>query len=343
MAGLIEKMNSLPKANTVNIAEIVEGNKEEKDVLRTDSGTEETKQLKSHEDVVEKDPKDEAKTANKEEPKEQPKAATSPDVEEPESTATQERKDAYKQRKIKEADKKAENLQKELDDAKREKDEWKRQAQTVAERSKPAVPRTELEQPKAIDINKDPVGYLAKGLDDVNKRYAAIEHEQTVNAAMSELNELESQSSSKLPDYNEVMKHAEDSEVAKMKLMNPNASEIAIRKGFKNDKVKAAAMFIAQGRDPIESIYNLARVGYGYRPKENVAESKVDKAKEKADAEKARFDAVNKNKSKSATGLSAGGSSGETELRGPSTTKKRTLKEFAQLTKQQKDADYIPE
>ncbi len=343
MAGLIEKMNSLPKANTVNIAEIVEGNKEEKDVLRTDSGTEETKQLKSHEDVVEKDPKDEAKTANKEEPKEQPKAATSPDVEEPESTATQERKDAYKQRKIKEADKKAENLQKELDDAKREKDEWKRQAQTVAERSKPAVPRTELEQPKDIDINKDPVGYLNKGLQDVNKKYAEIQYQQTVSAAVSEFAELKNDFSKSNPDFSDVMKHAEDIEVAKFKLSNPNVPEGTIRKMFKDAEVTEAAKYIAAGKDPVKSIYEFAKVAYGYRPKENVAESKVDKAKEKADAEKARFDAVNKNKSKSATGLSAGGSSGETELRGPSTTKKRTLKEFAQLTKQQKDADYIPE
>lgn len=340
MSALIDKMNSLPKANTVVI-----GGDDRDDINNNEHDDNEPTKPSLKDEASAKPPKDEK-------PAPADKEASAPKEEqEPAANATKEQREAYKQRKLKVADEEkaaakaeAEQYKRELEEARKEREEWKKQAQTVANRqNQPEQPTKKPAEANAPDISKDPVGFLAKGLDEVNNKFRAMEHQNTVNAAMGELAELEGQYASKAPDYNDVMKHAEDSEVAKMKLLNPNANEAAIRQGFKNDKVKAAAMFIAQGKDPVDSLYNLARVGYGYQPKEKPVDPKEKAAADKKEAEKARFDAVNKNKSKSATGLSAGGSSTDTEVRGPQTTKKRTLRDFAKLTKEQKDADYIQE
>lgn len=332
MSALLDKMNSLPKAKTVEIGEgdglpEVDFNEQTDQTDETDAVKEPGKSEETKEIVAKEQPEEE-----KEPPKDAPKAE----------------RDAYKQRKIKAADEEkqaakaeTERFKKELEQVRKEKEEWMKQAQTVADRAKAPQATIQKETQPEVDINKDPVGFLAKKIDEVNNKFKDMEHQQTLSAAHEELIELEGKfSSEKASDYYDVMKHAEDSEVAKMKVANPNVNEATIRKSFKEDKIKAAVRFLSQGRDPVEGLYQLAKAGYGYQPKEKHVDQKVEADKKKSEQEKIRFDAVNKNKNKSATGLSAGGSTGDVEIRGAQTTKGRTLRDFAKLTKDQKDADY---
>ncbi len=312
MSALLDKMNSLPQANSVDIAATDEGKTNDKPI---------------EEVIITADPVKDVVIAEEKEP---------------EAKTPQEKNvSEYKQRKIKAADEKAakesqraEKAEQELKAVRESEQEWKRQAQRVAEQRQTATPETKkVEQ---IDITKDPVGYLDKRISEVNARYQAMEQQQTVNAAQNELRGLEDTFSKTTTDYGEVMKGFEDATIAKMKVFNPNINESYAREQFQKDKVTAAVQFLAQGRDPIKGIYEAARAGYAYVPKK--VEAVADTSK--ADAERAKFDAVNKNKSKSASGLSAGGSAGETELRGPETTKGRKLSDFARLTKAQKEVDY---
>lgn len=333
MSALIDKMNSLPKASSVIL-----GGDDEIVINDQQEGASEAEPAKEQ-------LKDQQEPAATEKPKE-----AAQEDKEPPANATKEQREAYKQRKLKAADEaaasskaEAEKYKKEAEDARKEREEWKKQAQDVARRSAPTPdPAKQTPAKQEIDITKDPVGYLAKGLEDVNKRYEALEIQQTTVAAKAELAELENDFAKSNADYHDLMKHAEDTEVKKAKLFNPNANEAAIRANFQNDKIKAAVTLLANGHDPVKGLYDLTMASYNYQPKAKEPDPKLATDKKKAD-EKSRFDAVNKNKSKSATGLSAGGSTTETEVRGPSTTKKRTLRDFAKLTKEQKDADYVQE
>lgn len=335
MSALLEKMNSLPKSTTAILGDDDAGAPEGNEDNNTDKPA-------NGDDVGNEEEADEPVDKRT-------KAAPSSEADEdkePPKTAPKAEKDAYKQRKLKQADEEkaaakadAERLKQELEEARKEKEEWKKQAQRTDR--PPATQATPVEKKDpAAEMAKDPVAFLAKGLDEANKRINSFENEKTTNAASAELAEMETKyKTEKATDYDDVMKHAEDAEVAKMQIANPKLTEASIRKAFKDDKLKAAVMFLVQGRDPVEGLYQLAKTGYGYQPKTTPADTKT----EKSEAEKKRFDAVNKNKNKSATGLSAGGHTGAVEVRGPETTKKRTLRDFASLTKEQKDADYIAE
>lgn len=331
--GLLDKIKELPQGNSIDLAAPSNNQIEEID---DDQGNKE---------IVETN-------APEKEGKEEPvKPETSEEDKEPAKDATQEVRDAYKQRKLKKADEDAkaakadaEQARKEAKEAREQAEQWRKQAEAIASRPvAPVAQQTAQPQETSIDPNKDPVGYLVNEVNGIKKQYSTLENSLTVKAASDELSGMERAYADKAPDYNDVMKHAEDTEVKKALLINPKASEAAIRQKFKDDKVKAAVNFMVHGRDPVEGLYNYAKTAYGFQPKAQVesAEDKAAREKESKDAaEKARFAAVNKNKAKGASGLSAGGSAGDTELRGPDSTKGRKLKDFARLTKAQKDADY---
>ncbi|MDE2233464.1 MAG: hypothetical protein KGJ90_05135 [Patescibacteria group bacterium] len=256
-----------------------------------------------------------------------------------------EEKEGYKQRKAKkeaeakEAKERAERAEKELEEYKRREEYWRKAAEQQKQ-SPTVATKEEAVAADAPDPKKDPAGYIIHELTESKKKLNQMETQQLFVSAHNELSGMESEYRKKAPDYDDVLQHAEEAEVAKGKILFPQATEAQIRQNFKNQKVQLAIRLIQAGRDPVEGIYNYAKNGYGYIPKSSPAKDADAAEATKAEIEKKRFEAVKKNKGKSATGLSAGASHGDIEERGAETTKGRTLRQFARLTKDQKDVDY---
>lgn len=333
MAGLLEKIKSLPQTNRVYF----EG-----------EGSDNTAQGEtSHEEhQTPPETKPEAAQPEKKVEAEKPVEEAIGDVEPPKNAPKAE-KDAYRERRLKAADeekadakREAAELKKELEREKQEKADWKRQAETVAQR--PQQPRTEAAQPAKAetlpDITKDPVGHLSQRLEQNEQRYKSLEDQNTNDRAFRELESLESAYAQKNPEHTDVMKFGEDESVKRNMLLNPNANEKQLRDNFKASKLDTVVKLMRSGLSEdaaVAKVHEMTKIIFGYQPK--AAPVVVE---DKTAAEKAKFAAVQKNKAKSGSGLAAGGSSANADRVGNARTNPLPLKEIAKLTKEQKNAYY---
>lgn len=314
--GLIDKINELPKSKTATLDEITGGKPEEQD------------------NELENKPVEEA--APEPEAKDEPAEV---EDKEPAKDAPKEEVDAYKQRKVKKADREREEAIRRAEAAEAREKEAVARAERMeklalqrqeAERSKPEPEQSK----KAATIDENPRGFVegvAKDVQDVAAELKAVKLQNQRRAAEDELSTYERGFAEKTPDYADALKWAEDIEVAKAKVLNPSANEAEIRENFKMDKLRAAGMAVMNGRNPAEVLYNLT-VNAGYQKKTAATEE------QKADPVK-NFDAVKRNKEKS-SGMSGGRSAEGEKQDGPEKAKGMTLKEFARLPKDKKDAIY---
>ena len=316
--GLLSQLKELPEGKRVEIGG-------EDEVLKK-----EPKEVK--EEIVKEEPAEKANEDTTEKANEDTKGDEHEP--EPEKDAPKEAVEGYQRRKVKKYEEDAKKAREEADRAKRELEDWKKMAQTAVSRPVSEPVRAAVQEQK-LDKNKDPIGYFDKKMQMLEENNRALQMSMAVNSASEELGQLESGFEKLQPDYREAMKYAEDRIVAREKILNPGMSEATIRMKFKKDKVDAAVHFLAQGKDPVRGLYELATEAYGYTKKEEPAKTA---AADKREAEEKRFDSINKNKKKSGTPLAAGGSAGGNSTYGPEMAKGMTMKQFSKLSAAEKAA-----
>lgn len=164
-----------------------------------------------------------------------------------------------------------------------------------------------------------------KQTEDLKKELQNIRIERAYDAASAELTKQEQAYAKENPAYTDAVDYITTQEIARQKILNPKVNEVALRRKLDRERIQVAAHFESIGKDPVEGLYQLM-LNSGYSPKEEAEEKDEGK----------NFDAVKKNKAKSATSLSAGGKTGSVEA-GPESARKLTMAEFSKLSKDQKD------
>lgn len=333
MSKLLERIKELPTGDRVEISSVTDS-QQEVDNAEADKGAQKLS------DVADKQA----------DAKEAP-AAEQKSEKEPGPNAPKKEVEAYRQRKIKEADAEREAEKKEAESAKRERDEARRETEALkrenAEWERIATGRRATQpqqqpQPKAEAPNwdKNPRGVVenvAASVRNVEKAVNDLNANNTRREAVQYLEGLEAKFAASNPDYHAAIKWGEDRMVAKERAMNPNVDESAVREQFQINKLRAASQMHVNKHDPVKGLYDFF-VADGY-VKAAPATAKDDAKDDKGDRETKNFDAAKKNK-KGATPLAAGGRSAGSTTTGPEDSKGLSLRQFAKLSKADKEAMY---
>jgi len=306
---LMDKLKELQEAAPETIVEVEDLAKDDDVNIDPDTGAD-TKE-KVEEPEVEEDTEDEEGEAEEKPEK--------PEVE------------GYRKRKIK-------AFEKEAQEAKERADRLEKQLMDLS--SKLAEPRY-IEQPKpkeeavkVPDRYADPDAWVEHmltqgqtGIESVQKELQAMKLEQVYSAAQSQLIDLENAYKVSNPSYDAVIKNAVDREVKREMALDPKANETAIRAKAVRERAELAAHFLRQGKDPVASIHNFMVEVYGDVPQETV---------KKDTNEKTKFEAVTKNKAKSATGLGSGGRNADSSEIVAGSGKKLSVAQFSKLSPEEK-------
>lgn len=307
--GLKEIMETLPKESRVEFDE------------NGDIVDKETKEAK------EELPEDKAEEAEDEEAVEDKEE----NDEKSDKDDKQDKVSGYQKRKLKDYETRAEAAERRAQEAEARAQRMEQLALESAKRKE-----TVQEQPKSTipDPKENPEEYVKYHLEMGKKALEKLENlekqqetQKMWSAAQSELEGLEK--SSPFDDYDEVVKHAENAEVAKARILAPNMTEAQIRNAFKQDKVKAAIQLMRNGsKNVVEDLYNLMVQSYGYQ-KPAASTIKKDDAK--------NFDTVKKNKAKAVTPLAVGGRSGSQESLTTENAREISLAKFSKMSREEKD------
>jgi len=151
-------------------------------------------------------------------------------------------------------------------------------------------------------------GAPAEPLSPVEQRLAALENtaqrETLYKQAVTEFTTIETEFARNTPDYNQAANHMISKMAEGVRYVNPNATDAQISSFLQQQVLTFAGQAAKQGLNPAESLYLLAHEKYGYTG-QPAAQPKVD-----VDATRKRLDTVNKNRQRSATPLTSGGTTG---------------------------------
>lgn len=204
--------------------------------------------------------------------------------------------------------------------------------------SQSQIKSEENPQEKQIDPNVDPEAWLIdniqrgqKGQQELSETIKQLQFQMTLNSAKQELSGMESEFAKANNDYYDVVNHAFEREVTKQKYLNPDLSEQAIRAQLETEKVQLAARFAQSGQNPVDAMYNYMVSVYG-KPQKQEPQAE----KQKVDT----FEAIKKNKAKSATPLAAGGRGSSGNALTKEAAQNMSLAEFARLSAEDKSKIY---
>ena len=271
-------------------------------------------------------------------PEEEKAEEESEEKPEEQSNPDKEKVSGYQRRRTKEFEEQLSKANEEREYFRKQNEQMQQMMQQLmAGQSKPNQ-ESQKKQAEEIDPNTDPEGWLIdtiqksqKGQADLAETIKNLQFQMTMNSARQELSGMESEYAKANQDYYDVLNHAFEREVAKQKYLNPQLTEQAIRAQLDTEKVQLAAKFAQDGKNPVDAMYNYMVSVYG-KPQKQQTEAE----KPKVDT----FEAVKKNKAKSATSLSAGGRGSS----GNALTKEHanglSLSDFARLSAEDKNKIY---
>lgn len=277
---------------------------------------------KKEEEVVEEE------AAVEEEPEEKEEEPAEEDTKEAVSDEKQQKINGYQKRKSKEFEDKLAAMQEEREYFRKQNEELQRKLlETISPQKAAAEPE------KDVSPEEDPEKWLINNItksqqsqQELAKTIETMQMQMAMNSAKAELASMESAYAAKVSDYHQVMKHALDKMVMQEKYLNPKASEDQIRASLEAQRVQVAAKFAGMGQDPVDSLYNFMVNIYG-KPQQQASQpdKKVD-----------TFEAVKKNKAKSATPLTAGGRGSSGDQLTSEAARGLSLSDFAKLSAEDK-------
>jgi len=192
-------------------------------------------------------------------------------------------------------------------------DAKRREAEKDAKIAELMAPKPE---PKAIapDPNEDPVGYVAFKTAELERKTADLDawrqsqerekqSQNQLTAATQELGGYIQRFAATKPDFQDVAVHVEKTLAKVIRADNPGISSADLTKAVDQRVLLMASKAVNAGIDPAAYLYHVGTTEFEYKPKE--PEAPKPKAGEKPDLK-----VVDKNRRKSANGLS--GASGKT-------------------------------
>lgn len=197
-------------------------------------------------------------------------------------------------------------------------------------------PKEEIKAPERPDPMQDPDGArdydlseARKIADETKKELAEIRKENLQNKAKAELANIESDFAKSNPDFHEVVNDGYERMKKAVRATHPKATESDINSHLEEAKFSTALEAVRNGLNPAEVTYNRMKAMFDYQPKK-VTEEPVGKT------ETERYDAVKKNKAKSGSPLSSGGSTGSGNHITTQALLNMTPKEYAKLSDSEK-------
>lgn len=153
-----------------------------------------------------------------------------------------------------------------------ERSRWKTELATLQERlakletpAKPPAPEP--------DFIEDPKGYVdaktAKALDAlkaVEQKLEPVQQATEQQQFLATVARVESEFVGHTPDYYEALAHVRQVRIAQLAELYPQATQEQIGQQIVAEEVQVARSLMAQGRNPSETLYRLAKT-YGYAPK----------------------------------------------------------------------------
>ena len=143
-------------------------------------------------------------------------------------------------------------------------------AELEARISQPAADKPKVE---AVDINADPVKWLEQKQTQTQERIEQLEQERqareqinVVNQATAQLIEIENQFTAQQPDYPEVAEFLAKEIKKGIKVLNPHIGARELDQQFQMQVLRMAGQYHAQGLNPAEELYYLAKDEFGYTP-----------------------------------------------------------------------------
>lgn len=249
------------------------------------------------------------------EPEPEPNPETTPKAHDPE--------DYYKQREMK-------RMRAEMEDLR---------AQNAAYAAQQAALMQQHQSKKDVapDPSEDPDAYRdywnrknAENVQALSENMKRLEADRMLSNAKQELSHIERSYAASNEHYDEVVSKGFEKLKKIAKLENPELDDFAIQSRIDNAKVTMAAQAVKRGQNPAEALYNYMTEAFDIKPASK--ESKVDESK--------TFDAVKRNKAKSASPVAGGGQGGEA-VKGREAAKNMTLREFAALDNDEKSRIFM--
>lgn len=132
----------------------------------------------------------------------------------------------------------------------------------------------------------------------IEQEEKAREHNNLIQGAIQEFTGYENRFKLKAPDYDQAANHYREKVRDSIATLNPGLDAQQVDQVLARQLLQQGSTFVNQGLDPAEAIYNIAKkMGYTFQ----------EPKKEPVKTPKPSLETVEKNKSKSANGLGAGG------------------------------------
>lgn len=212
--------------------------------------------------------------------------------------------------------------------------------QPVAQAS-PQPAQTEPATSEEPDIKTDPAGWLLWNKEQQDKELKELrdwkesltqeqEHGEIVSAAEKSLQAYEADFRLKAKDYDDVASFMVNKMAEGIRVLHPYYTPEQMAEELKTSVLVLAGNFEAQGLDPAEEMYLMAKEQYGYAPKEEPKKEAKEEEKPKPDPKK-----LANNRSRNAGTAAAPGSGGSPDVT-LQTAADMPIHEFAKLSKEEK-------
>lgn len=178
-----------------------------------------------------------------------------------------------------------------------------------AERQKKAEPAKAPEktaEEKAAEAALTPEQRVEKLENELAQERETKQKQELYRAAIDEFNDIEKEFEKATPDYEPASTHMLHSMVDGVMKAYPSATEKQALAHVQQQILNIASKAVKNGQNPVEVLYNMAYERYGYNPRA----PKKDEAKKEIGNLKNR----EKNKKRSASGVSGGGQSSNSSV-----------------------------
>lgn len=143
-------------------------------------------------------------------------------------------------------------------------------AELEAKIGQPINPQPKVEP---VDIKSDPVKWLEQTQTQTQERIEQLEQERlareqidVINQATAQLIQIENQFTEQQPDYPEVAEFLAKEIKKGIKVLNPHIGARELDQQFQMQVLRMAGQYHAQGLNPAEELYYLAKDEFGYTP-----------------------------------------------------------------------------